>query len=54
MKYLMSNKPAQYSSSGTYEIQEADNVQIGTKIVVHLKTDCREFSDDERVKSMYI
>ncbi|XP_026326821.1 heat shock protein 75 kDa, mitochondrial [Hyposmocoma kahamanoa] len=38
--------------SGTYEIQEADNVQIGTKIVVHLKTDCREFSDDERVKNI--
>ncbi|KAJ0179259.1 hypothetical protein K1T71_004971 [Dendrolimus kikuchii] len=38
--------------SGTYEIQEADGVPIGTKIVVHLKTDCREFSDDDTVKSI--
>ncbi|KAJ2950716.1 hypothetical protein O0L34_g8979 [Tuta absoluta] len=38
--------------SGTYEIQEAEGVPIGTKIVVHLKTDCREFSDDGTVKNI--
>ncbi|KAI5641960.1 hsp90 protein domain-containing protein [Phthorimaea operculella] len=38
--------------SGTYEIQEAEDVPIGTKIVIHLKTDCREFSDDETVKNI--
>ncbi|XP_073963383.1 TNF receptor associated protein 1 [Choristoneura fumiferana] len=38
--------------SGVYEIQEADGVPIGTKIVVYLKTDCREFSDDETVKGI--
>lgn len=38
--------------SGTYEIQEAEGVPIGTKIVVHLKTDCREFSDESTVKSI--
>lgn len=38
--------------SGTYEIEEVDGVPVGTKIVVHLKTDCREFSDDETVKSI--
>ncbi|XP_049865238.1 heat shock protein 75 kDa, mitochondrial [Pectinophora gossypiella] len=38
--------------SGTYEIQEAEGVPVGTKIVVHLKTDCREFSDDDRVKNI--
>lgn len=42
------------SRSGTYEIQEADGVEIGTKIVVYLKTDCREFADDDTVKSMFI
>lgn len=44
----------QWSSdgSGTYEIQEADGVEIGTKIVVYLKTDCREFADDDTVKSI--
>ncbi|KAM3968237.1 TNF receptor associated protein 1 [Aphomia sociella] len=38
--------------SGMYEIQEADGVPIGTKIIVHLKTDCREFADDDTVKSI--
>lgn len=36
--------------SGTYEIQEAENVEAGTKIVIHLKTDSREFSDEDKVK----
>ncbi|XP_041973532.1 heat shock protein 75 kDa, mitochondrial [Aricia agestis] len=38
--------------SGTYSIEEVDNVPIGTKIVVYLKTDCREFSDDDTVKNI--
>ncbi|KAL0839468.1 hypothetical protein ABMA28_016177 [Loxostege sticticalis] len=38
--------------SGMYEIQEAEGLPVGTKIVVHLKTDCREFSDDDTVKSI--
>lgn len=38
--------------SGMYEIQEADGVPIGTKIVVYLKTDCREFSDNDTVKGI--
>lgn len=37
--------------SGVYEIQEADGVSIGTKIVIHLKTDCREYADEDRIKS---
>lgn len=43
-----------WSSDGTgsYEIQEAEGVQFGTKIVLHLKTDCREFSDDEMLKNV--
>ncbi|XP_053599602.1 heat shock protein 75 kDa, mitochondrial [Plodia interpunctella] len=42
----------QSDGSGTYEIQEADDVPIGTKIIVHLKTDCREFSDDDIVQNI--
>ncbi|KAJ8724941.1 hypothetical protein PYW07_015899 [Mythimna separata] len=38
--------------SGTYEIQEADGVPIGTKIIVHLKTDSREFADEDTVKNI--
>lgn len=38
--------------SGTYEIQEADGVPIGTKLIVHLKTDCREYADEETVKTI--
>lgn len=29
---------------------EAEGVQPGTKIVVHLKQDCRSFADEETVK----
>ena len=36
--------------SGTYEIQEAEGVEQGTKIVIHLKPECRQFADDETVK----
>lgn len=43
-----------YFRSGTYEIQEADNVPLGTKIVVHLKPECREFADEDTVKSNYL
>ncbi len=37
------------NSSGTYEIQEAENVSRGTKIVLHLKPECREFADETRI-----
>ncbi|XP_063233170.1 heat shock protein 75 kDa, mitochondrial [Bacillus rossius redtenbacheri] len=38
--------------TGTYEIQEAEGVQPGTKIVLHLKPDCREFSDEEVIRGI--
>uniref|UniRef100_A0A182THM4 Heat shock protein 75 kDa, mitochondrial n=1 Tax=Anopheles melas TaxID=34690 RepID=A0A182THM4_9DIPT len=38
--------------SGTFEIQEAENVAIGTKIVIHLKADCREFADEDRIREV--
>lgn len=41
-----------FLSTGTYEIQPAEGVQFGTKIVLHLKTDCREFADDDTVKNI--
>ncbi|KAJ8931761.1 hypothetical protein NQ314_015293 [Rhamnusium bicolor] len=37
---------------GTYEIQPAEGVQYGTKIVLHLKTDCREFADEDTIKNV--
>lgn len=39
------------SSSGSYEIQEAEGVQEGTKIVLHLKTEHRQFSDEDTILS---
>ncbi|XP_052872938.1 heat shock protein 75 kDa, mitochondrial isoform X4 [Anopheles cruzii] len=38
--------------SGTFEVQEAENVAIGTKIVIHLKADCREFADEDRIREV--
>jgi TNF receptor-associated protein 1 len=38
--------------TGTYEIQEAEGVQPGTKIILHLKQDSREFSDEETVSGI--
>ncbi|XP_068146614.1 heat shock protein 75 kDa, mitochondrial [Drosophila tropicalis] len=38
--------------SGSYEIEEVKDVDFGTKIVLHLKTDCREYSDEDRIKSV--
>lgn len=38
--------------SGVFEIAEAGGVQQGTKIVLHLKDDCKEFSSEDRVKGI--
>lgn len=38
--------------TGTYEIEDVDNVDIGTTIVLHLKTECREYADEDRIKSV--
>lgn len=35
-----------------YEINEAENVPRGTKIVIHLKPECREFADDTRIRNV--
>lgn len=39
-----------FNRSGTFQIQEAEGVQLGTKIVIHLKTDCREYADDQTIQ----
>lgn len=38
--------------TGSYEIAPADGVQFGTKIVLHLKPECREFADDDTLKTI--
>ncbi|KAH1019196.1 hypothetical protein HUJ04_009050 [Dendroctonus ponderosae] len=38
--------------TGNYEIQPADGVAMGTKIILHLKADCREFSDEDTIKNI--
>lgn len=37
---------------GAYDIQEAENVDIGTKIVVHLKNDCLKFAEHKSVEDV--
>jgi len=37
-------------SSGMFEIAEASGVRTGTKIIIHLKEDCKEFANEDRVK----
>ncbi|XP_011135443.1 heat shock protein 75 kDa, mitochondrial [Harpegnathos saltator] len=35
--------------AGTFDISNATGVQPGTKIIIHLKPDCREFSDEDTI-----
>ncbi|CAB3359431.1 Hypothetical predicted protein [Cloeon dipterum] len=35
--------------TGTYEVQPLDSVETGTKIVLHLKMESREFSDEDSI-----
>lgn len=37
-----------------FEIAEANGVRQGTKIVLHLKDDCKDFSSEDRVKGSNI
>jgi TNF receptor-associated protein 1 len=32
--------------TGSFEIQECDDVNVGTKIVISLKPECREYADE--------
>lgn len=43
-----------WSSDGTgsFEIQECEDVEVGTKIVIQLKPECREYADEERIRTV--
>jgi len=38
--------------TGSFEIQECDDVAVGTKIVIHLKPESREYCDEERISNV--
>ncbi|MBN3281781.1 TRAP1 protein, partial [Polyodon spathula] len=38
--------------SGVFEIAEASGVRTGTKIILYLKDDCKEFASEDRVKGV--
>ncbi|OCT61676.1 heat shock protein 75 kDa, mitochondrial [Xenopus laevis] len=38
--------------SGVFELVEANGVRPGTKVVIHLKDDCKEFASEDRVKEV--
>ncbi|XP_039348973.1 heat shock protein 75 kDa, mitochondrial [Mauremys reevesii] len=38
--------------SGMFEIAEASGVRPGTKIIIHLKEECKEFANEDRVKDV--
>ena len=52
--YLPGEKAYEWNSTGDglYEINEAEGVQRGTKIVLHLKDDCAKFSKEETIKGI--
>ncbi|XP_003740369.1 heat shock protein 75 kDa, mitochondrial [Galendromus occidentalis] len=53
-KSRKSDKAYKWTSDGdgSYEITEAEGVLEGTKIVLHLKTDSREFADEDKVREI--
>ncbi|XP_066432578.1 heat shock protein 75 kDa, mitochondrial [Eleutherodactylus coqui] len=38
--------------SGVFELAEASGVRQGTKVIIHLKEDCKEFASEDRVKGV--
>lgn len=52
--YLPGEKAYEWNSTGdgAYELNEAEGVQRGTKIVLHLKDDCAKFSKEETIKEI--
>ncbi|XP_069838216.1 heat shock protein 75 kDa, mitochondrial [Dendropsophus ebraccatus] len=38
--------------SGVFELAEASGVRPGTKVVIHLKEDCKEFASEDRVREV--
>merc|ERR1712018_991339 len=56
--YSMSSEPGSIAhhwesdGTGTYKISEAQGVKEGTKVIIHLKEDCAEFSDYNKVRDI--
>lgn len=48
--YLNNVVPDIINRSGKYEISEAEGVERGTKIVIHLKGDSYDFAKEENIK----
>lgn len=46
-------KEKNFCSSGVFQTAEASGVKQGTKIVLHLKDECKEFSSEDRVKGIF-
>jgi TNF receptor-associated protein 1 len=38
--------------TGSFEIQECEDVDVGTKIVIHLKPECREYADENKIRDV--
>ncbi|XP_073504361.1 heat shock protein 75 kDa, mitochondrial [Phyllobates terribilis] len=38
--------------SGVFELAEAGGVRPGTKVIIHLKDDCKEFASEDRVREV--
>lgn len=38
--------------SGVFELAEASGVRPGTKVIIHLKEDCKEFASEDRVREV--
>lgn len=51
---FISNVNCFFFSLGSYELADAEGVQRGTKIVVHLKGDCYDYAREEMVRGMDI
>uniref|UniRef100_A0A8B9UK01 Heat shock protein 75 kDa, mitochondrial n=1 Tax=Anas zonorhyncha TaxID=75864 RepID=A0A8B9UK01_9AVES len=50
--FSQSAEPGRVEISGMFEIAEASGVRTGTKIIIHLKEDCKEFANEDRVKEV--
>lgn len=38
--------------SGSFEVQECEDVDVGTKIVIFLKPECREYADENKIRDV--
>jgi len=52
--HLPNSKGYMWESEGgvSYKVSEYDDVDVGTKVVIHLKSDCRKFSEEDIIKDI--